>query len=75
MDRISPQSDLGPYAGGSYTSASGLTVKLELVSLSQLRPGANSERVVVGRTVCSVCMESAITLYAAVVINNNNNNF
>ena len=66
VDKISFQSNLGPYSGGSYTSSSGLSVKLRLVSLSQLQSGVNSERVVVGRVVCSVCMESSIALYVTV---------
>jgi len=63
INRISPQSDLGPYAGGSYTSPSGVSVTLELVPIGRLQSGVNAERVVVGRTVCSICMESAVTLY------------
>ena len=62
VDKISFQTDLGPYSGGSYTSASGMSVNLELVTLSQLQSGVNTERVVVGRVVCSVCLESAVAL-------------
>jgi len=65
IDRILPPSDLGPYAGGSYTSPSGLSATLELVPLSRLQSGVNAERVIVGRTVCSLCMESAVALYVA----------
>ena len=63
IDKISPQTDLGPFSGGSYTGASGISVNLELIPLSRLQSGANSERVVLGRAVCSVSVESAITLY------------
>jgi len=66
VDRISPQVDLGPYAGGSYCPGSGQSVKLELVTLGRLQAGLNAERVVVGRAVCSVSTESSVTLYVAI---------
>ncbi|KAK3579170.1 hypothetical protein CHS0354_022707 [Potamilus streckersoni] len=48
------ESDLGPYKGGSYTSHSGKTVKLERCTLSRLKTELNAEKVVVGRVVCSI---------------------
>jgi len=66
VDKISLQSDLGPFSGGSYASASGLRVTLTPVTVSGLQAGVNSERVIVGRVVCSVSTESAITLYVTI---------
>ncbi|XP_071508817.1 tetratricopeptide repeat protein 5-like [Diadema antillarum] len=60
-------SDLGPYGGGSYTSPTGQTVKLEAVMLSRLTDGANQEKVVVGKVVCSVGTDEPIPFTFAIV--------
>lgn len=59
---LSPETHLGPYGGGSYTSASGLTVDLQLANLKELKPGVNDNRVVVGRVVGCLCLESELKL-------------
>ncbi|KAJ8927962.1 hypothetical protein NQ314_019487 [Rhamnusium bicolor] len=51
---------LGPYAGGSYTSTNGQTVKLEEMLLSNLKPGINEEKVVLGKVVCSIRNEDTV---------------
>ncbi|KAF2901649.1 hypothetical protein ILUMI_04537 [Ignelater luminosus] len=51
---------LGPYGGGSYTSPTGQTVKLEEVLLNDLKPGLNEEKVVLGKVVCSVYNEDGV---------------
>ncbi|KAJ8979943.1 hypothetical protein NQ317_002022 [Molorchus minor] len=51
---------LGPYGGGSYTSTTGQTVKLEEQQLSDLVPGINEEKVVLGKVVCSVRNEDTV---------------
>ncbi|GJQ77322.1 hypothetical protein Trydic_g20740 [Trypoxylus dichotomus] len=51
---------LGPYGGGSYTSSSGQTVKLDEVNVSDLKPGINEEKVILGKVVCSVHNEEAV---------------
>lgn len=56
------QNDLGPYGGGSYTSPNGQAVKLEQCVLSRLQEGANPEKVVVGKVVCSIATEELIPL-------------
>ncbi|KAL4234244.1 Tetratricopeptide repeat protein 5 [Mactra antiquata] len=47
-------SALGPYAGGSYTSGNGQTVKLMRCSFKDLDVGLNSERVVLGKVACTI---------------------
>lgn len=59
---ISQNSKLGPYSGGSYTSASGLTVNLEPISLQDLKPGLNDNKVIIGRVVGSIHIETELTL-------------
>lgn len=54
------ESELGPYAGGGYTSPKGVTVKLEHVSVSQLVCGMNDGKVVMGRMVGSVPMDDPL---------------
>ena len=54
------QADLGPYAGGSYTSPSNKTVQLEQEMLSRLSPEVNMNKVVVGRMVGSVPMDDPL---------------
>ena len=55
-------SDLGPFAGGSYTSAKGKTIKLSHVMFKDLSPGYNSEKVVVGKVVCSLTRDDPMPL-------------
>jgi len=59
---LSLESDLGPYGGGSYSNSSGTTIDLQLVGLKDLKPGANEFKVIVGRVVCSVSVESELIL-------------
>ncbi|XP_063971795.1 tetratricopeptide repeat protein 5-like [Lytechinus pictus] len=61
------ENDLGPYSGGSYTSPNGQTVKLEPCVLSRLQEGINSEKVVVGKVVCSIATEELIPFTFAIV--------
>ncbi|XP_023311567.1 tetratricopeptide repeat protein 5-like [Anoplophora glabripennis] len=51
---------LGPYSGGSYTSSNGEAVKLIETKLSDLKPGINEERVILGKVVCSVRNEDTV---------------
>ncbi|XP_068083092.1 tetratricopeptide repeat protein 5 [Anabrus simplex] len=51
---------LGPYHGGNYTSPSGTSVKLDLIPLSDMKRGLNTEKVVLGKVVCSVHDEDAV---------------
>ncbi|KAJ8913318.1 hypothetical protein NQ315_013288 [Exocentrus adspersus] len=53
---------LGPYGGGSYTSTNGETVKLVEIQLSDLKPGINEEKVVLGKVVCSVRNQDTVPL-------------
>jgi hypothetical protein len=52
LQSIEPK-QLGPYGGGSYT-AGNETVKMMLVVLKELNLEINSEKVVLGKVVCSV---------------------
>lgn len=54
---------MGPYDGGSYTSSTGQTVKLEEISLHDLESGLNEEKVVLGKVVCTVQNEDSVPLY------------
>ncbi|WAR11624.1 TTC5-like protein [Mya arenaria] len=47
-------SALGPYAGGSYTSAAGKTIKLMRCSFKELEVGLNAEKIVLGKVACTV---------------------
>lgn len=51
---------LGPYSGGSYKSPSGSTVNLNLVSLTELKSGVNTEKVILGVVICSVHTEDTV---------------
>lgn len=51
---------LGPYGGGSYLHHSGTKVPLRLTPFSELKPGLNSECVVLGRVICSVHTENSV---------------
>lgn len=51
------ESDLGPYAGGSYQGPKGQSVDLAPVKMAELRPGVNENKVVCGKVVCSVQAE------------------
>ena len=51
---------LGPYGGGSYLHQSGTRVPLALATFAELRPGLNSETVVLGRVICSVHTENTV---------------
>jgi len=55
-------SDLGLFGGGSYTSSKGEKIKLEHVLLKDLSPGYNSEKVVIGKVVCSVTNDEPMPL-------------
>ncbi|KXJ17877.1 tetratricopeptide repeat protein 5 [Exaiptasia diaphana] len=61
------ESELGPYAGGCYTSPKGVSVKLEQVSVSQLVGGINDGKVVLGRMVGSVPMDDPLPYTFAMV--------
>nr|CAD7462444.1 unnamed protein product [Timema tahoe] len=52
---------LGPYQGGRYTSA-GSSISMTLVPITGLQPGTNSEKVVLGKVVCSVQDEDSVPL-------------
>ena len=54
--------DLGVYSGGSYTSGSGQTVTLEQIPLANLKPGINSQSVILGKVVGAVTNDQHITL-------------
>jgi len=48
-------SQLGPYTGGSYKHPSkGTSVNLDLIMFSELVAGLNSEKVILGKVICSV---------------------
>ncbi|XP_044256056.1 tetratricopeptide repeat protein 5-like [Tribolium madens] len=51
---------LGPYGGGSYTSSTNQTVKLDEISLGILKPGLNEEKVILGKVVCTVQNEDSV---------------
>ncbi|XP_075235210.1 tetratricopeptide repeat protein 5-like isoform X2 [Lycorma delicatula] len=51
---------LGPYDGGLYTAASGQSCRLELIHISQLKDGLNSEKVIIGKVICSVNDEDSV---------------
>lgn len=68
MSSIRFPADLGPYADGSYTSQLGETVKLQPVLLGELEPELNSEKVVLGKVVCSINVEEAVCLYALLAV-------
>lgn len=59
---INPQKDLGPYGGGNYVSPHGKTLTLSVVPLSGLNKGLNTEKVILGRVVCSITSGSAVSL-------------
>lgn len=49
------QQHLGPYANNSsHTSEAGKSVSLKLVKLTELQPGQNIEKVILGKVVCNV---------------------
>jgi len=54
------EKQLGPYGGGSYLHHSGARVSLRLQPFAQLKPGLNSETVVLGRVICSVHTENTV---------------
>lgn len=54
--------DLGPYGSGSYTSPSGVSIDLQHISVSELEPEINSNKVIVGRVVCSVDTNTTVPL-------------
>lgn len=56
------ESALGPYAGGSYTSLAGKTVKLERCPFSALQEEVNTEKVVMGKVVCTVPSDDPVPL-------------
>jgi len=51
---------LGPYGGGSYMSPKGALVNLTQIPFKDLMDGMNTERVVMGRVVCSVFSEDSV---------------
>ncbi|KAG8222338.1 hypothetical protein J437_LFUL001324 [Ladona fulva] len=51
---------LGPYQSGSFLSTSNQTVKIECVTFTQLVPGFNPEKVILGKVVCSVVSEDEV---------------
>ena len=46
------QKHLGPYKGGTYTTSTEKSIKLQLVQLKDLQPGLNVEKLVFGKVVC-----------------------
>lgn len=46
--------DLGPHAGGQYTSKAGSVVTLSQCRLAELQPKVNYGKVVLGKVVCSI---------------------
>jgi hypothetical protein len=46
--------DLGPYAGGKYTSPSGKTIDLVKCKFCDLKPQLNKGNVIIGKVVCTV---------------------
>jgi tetratricopeptide (TPR) repeat protein len=54
VNSIDDKTNLGPYSSGTYTAPNGKTARLEAVLLNQLQPGANPEKVILGKVVCSV---------------------
>ena len=56
------ESALGPYAGGSYSSQSGKSVKLDRCPFSELHEEVNTEKVVMGKVVCTVPSEDPVPL-------------
>nr|KAG5707484.1 hypothetical protein BaRGS_011988 [Batillaria attramentaria] len=52
--------DLGPYGSGSYTSARGQTIKLEHIPISSLSAEINSNKLILGKVVCSVDTTTAV---------------
>ncbi|EDO28529.1 predicted protein, partial [Nematostella vectensis] len=61
------EAELGPYSGGSYTSAAGKTVDLDYTTLDKLTPEINAGKVVVGRMVGSVQMDDPLPYTCAIV--------
>ncbi|XP_028392755.1 tetratricopeptide repeat protein 5-like [Dendronephthya gigantea] len=61
------ESDLGPYAGGNYTSNSGQTVTLEQVMLSSLNVGLNANKVISGKVVGIVPYDEPIPFTFSIV--------
>lgn len=55
-------SELGPYGGGTFTTAKGDSVALRHVMFSQLTPGENQNTVVVGKIVCCIQNEDVVPL-------------
>jgi len=54
MDSLS-ESHLGPYGGGNFKHPTkGTSVNLATIGFSALEPGLNSEKVVLGKVICSV---------------------
>lgn len=53
---------MGPYKNGSYASGD-KSIKLELVSLKDLKQGLNIEKVVFGKVVCWIQNTDAVPLY------------
>ncbi|XP_071452469.1 tetratricopeptide repeat protein 5-like [Hetaerina americana] len=54
------EKQLGPYQCGTFLSSGNETVKIEHVQLSQLNPGVNPEKVILGKVVCSVVSEDGV---------------
>ncbi|CAH1779557.1 unnamed protein product [Owenia fusiformis] len=52
--------DLGAYQGGSYKGPKGQTVKLEKTFLKNLKPELNSEKVIIGKVVCSFTSDDPV---------------
>lgn len=55
-------SDLGPYAGGTYTSPSQKTINLTKCNFGDLSADINSEKVIVGKVVCSLATDEPVPL-------------
>ena len=62
IQSLSDDKDLGPYHGGSYTGPKGKTVTLTHVKLRALQAGINTEKVVLGKVVCTVIQPDQVQL-------------
>ena len=60
ISSLDTSKQLGPYAGGKYSSSIGASVNLSPVNFSDLRNGVNAEKVILGVVICSVHSEDSV---------------
>jgi len=60
ISSLDSMKQLGPYSGGSYKSPSGATVNLGQITFTDLKPGINTEKVILGVVICSVHTEDTV---------------